>query len=692
MAPSLSSGAVDGGDPGEPDAGPVAAPDGPGAAPGPLPVGAELSDGRYRLGAPLGRGGFGITYRAEDVRLRRAVAIKELLPTGARREGLTVVVPAPAAPGFASARERFLREATTLARFGHPNIVRIFAVFEEHGTAYLVLERLDGRTLAAELQARQAPFSEGEALDVAGQAAAALTAVHRAGVLHRDVSPANLMRTLDGRVVLIDFGLARPYVEDHTTSMTRIVTPGYAPPEQYAGKARFSPRADVYSLGATLYRLMSARIPPAPADRSRGAALTPLWRVNASVSRDVSAAIECALELEPDARPASVRTLLERLGVDASDLDLADEELDAEPDAAEEPFGLRPFDQDGADWAGDRSDRGASDAMGSAPASTAAPASMPGSSVGDGPDADRSVAARAREEPEVSWRPPTGSGGPSAANGGAARSRGRQANGPGRSSVGADPWTTVAPATTAVPPRPADPPPAVARLGAGPNYLVPDPGHGRGSVGPMPVAPADQAHRDGRFDRPAAQVVAPFAHQPLPGGASPPGRPWLTVPLGLAVTALASAQPATIVLALGLGAAPLLATAGDRLLRRGRNPAWIVPWWARNLGVAVVRSLGALVILAIGLLLWSGTEIFESLAPAGQWVLRATGVAAGGILALSVGRGGPGFRSHVALDALTVKLMPRGRVSIAVVVVGLVCLAVVATCLWFEPEAWPLGS
>src|SRR5699024_5386967 len=132
------------------------------------------------------------------------------------------------ARGFALARDRFRRGATTLARFGHPNIVRIFAVFEENDTAYLVLERLTGRTLSGELRARRGPLTEPEALDVALQPSAALEVVHRAGVLHRDVSPANLMRTDDGRAVLIDFGLARPYEDDHTTTMTRIVTPGYA--------------------------------------------------------------------------------------------------------------------------------------------------------------------------------------------------------------------------------------------------------------------------------------------------------------------------------------------------------------------------------------------------------------------------------------------------------------------------------
>jgi hypothetical protein len=179
---------------------------------------------------------------------------------------------------------------------------------------------------------------------------------------------------------------------------------------------------------------------------------------------------------------------------------------------------------------------------------------------------------------------------------------------------------------------------------------------------------------------------------PLAVGAAAPGRGWLTLPIGLAGIALASAQPATVTLLIGLGVAPLLATAGDRVLRPHRNPAWMVSWWLRNLAVGAVRSLGAIIVLAVGLCLWLGTDAFDALAPAAPWVLRATGVAAGWILALSVGRGGPGFRSHVALDALTIRLMPKGRPTVAAGVVVLVCVALTAAGIWFRPEAWPFGA
>ncbi|MGI8936870.1 MAG: serine/threonine-protein kinase, partial [Iamia sp.] len=492
------------------------------AEPGPdgvLPPGSALDGGRYRLGAPLGRGGFGITYLADDLRLQRPVAIKELFPDSARRSGWSVVVPGEAAEGFARARQRFLREATTLARFGHPSIVRIFGVFEEHGTAYLVLERLEGQTLGEELRRRRGPFSEAEALDVAGQVAAALWVVHRAGVLHRDVSPTNLVRTDDGRIVLIDFGLARPFADDHTTSMTRIVTPGYAPPEQYAGAARFSTRADVYALGATLHRLLSGQVPPDASARQRGMPLAPLWRLNPTVSRRVSDAVGAALALDSADRPPTVRHLLDRLGVPTDDLGL----------------------DDGADDAADTELVG--------PSTQADDAEGPTELVAPHPSRAASPSIRteaaAPVAPSAPWPAPSA------------------------------PGTAPSPAV-----RPA-------------SHVLPAPGWPAGAAAARPAAPVAEPI-GGPPRRDARRLV----------GSAPPGRAWLTLPLAFAAMSIASAQPATISLLLGLGVAPLLATAGDRVLRPHRSAGWLAAWWPRNLLVGAVRSLGGLVVLAFGLCLW----------------------------------------------------------------------------------------
>src|SRR5581483_9572855 len=220
------------------------------AVPLELPPGATLQGGRYVVRRMLGRGGFGITYGAEDTRLHRPVALKELFCDGAFRYGGIVTPPAHAADAFEAARARFLREASVLARFTHPGIVRVYEVFEEAGTAYLVMELLEGQTLYEHVVARGAPLQQKQALDVAQQCAEALAVVHGAGILHRDLNPSNVMLASDGRVVLIDFGLAREYTADETTPMTRMVTPGYAPPEQYAADVRSGRPADVYAHAA----------------------------------------------------------------------------------------------------------------------------------------------------------------------------------------------------------------------------------------------------------------------------------------------------------------------------------------------------------------------------------------------------------------------------------------------------------
>ncbi len=662
-----------------------------------LAPGSLLDGGRYRLGPPLGRGGFGITYRAEDLRLERPVAIKELFPERARREGTSVVVSGAAAEGFARARQRFLREATTLARFGHPSIVRIFAVFEEHGTAYLVLERLDGRTLAQELRSRRGPFSEAEALDVAGPVAAALSVVHRAGVLHRDVSPANLMRTRDGRMVLIDFGLARPFADDRTTAMTRIVTPGYAPPEQYAGAGRLSARADVYALGATLHRLLSGQVPPDAAARAQGRAPSPLWRVNPTVSRRVSEAVGAALALDADDRPPTVRDLLDRLGVATDDLDLHDPpdpdrprgaapgpqaigdpapaERPAEPPAvspwpttglparADERAGVGP---DGPQRAG--ADRGGPDGAGLDGATRAVGDGGPGApdiGVGDGagPEGPTHQVAHGVTDQgdDPGWRPPDDRLAPRAVDRVTDRAAGSAT-------------TVPAPARPAAPERGGHGRRPTVRPA---SHVVPAPDEARhpASVGPAGGSPFG---------------VAP-PHQAGAAG-SPHGRAWVTVPLGLGATALASAQPVTVPLVIGLLVAPLLATAGDRVLRPHRSAGWMPGWWLRNLVVGALRAVGPILVLGVGLGLWWGSETYDALAVAGPWVLRATGIGAGGLLCLSAGRGGPRFRSHLALDALARRLLPHGRLTVPAGVLLVVGLGLAAAGLWFQPEAWPLSG
>lgn len=271
----------------------------------PAPTQPTLADGRYALDEVLGRGSLAVTHRAHDRRLGRWVAVKSLVPD-------------PVPEVAAAQRARFLREARALARFDHPGIVRVYEVFEEGGTAHLVMEHLHGRSVGAELVARGGPLPADELAALATGAGRALAAVHAAGLLHRDVSPSNVV-LVDGdggrRPVLIDFGLARD-VADATDTLTRMVTPGFAPPEQYGGDpSRVGPATDVYGLAATLYHSAAGRLPASAVDRQHGARLEPLRRLRPDLPRPFCDGVHDGLELDPAHRPPDVATLLARLGL-----------------------------------------------------------------------------------------------------------------------------------------------------------------------------------------------------------------------------------------------------------------------------------------------------------------------------------------------------------------------------------------
>jgi serine/threonine-protein kinase len=247
----------------------------------------QLLAGRYELGEVLGRGGLAVTRRAVDRRLGRDVAVK----TSAGQD-----------------RARFVREAHLLARFDHPGIVRVYEAFEDGGAAHLVMELLDGPSIAG-LGRR---LDAGEVAGLATGIGTALAAVHAAGLLHRDVSPSNVV-LVAGRPVLVDFGLARS-AADVTAAYTRMVTPGFAPPEQYGGDpARIGPPTDVYGMAATLYYACAGRLPANAVDRQHGARLEPLRRLRPDLPRAFCDGVHDGLELDPDHRPQTIDSFLARL-------------------------------------------------------------------------------------------------------------------------------------------------------------------------------------------------------------------------------------------------------------------------------------------------------------------------------------------------------------------------------------------
>lgn len=278
-----------------------------------LPKGVRLNNGNYAVGEVLGQGGFGITYKGGDLSLRRYVAIKEFFPQGCARHDSTVQPGGTlSAADYAGVKAKFIEEARTLARFSDAGIVRVFGVFEENNTAYMVMEFLEGTTLSKRM-AETTMLDEAEAVSIAEKVGGALKVVHQAGIIHRDLKPDNICLTKDGRVVLIDFGTARAFASGKTVRQTTMLTPGYAPLEQYGQQARFGAYTDIYALAATLYHAVTGQMPPQATDRAAGVELKPPRALNPKLSQTFSHAIVWAMQVKASERPQNVGAFLDAL-------------------------------------------------------------------------------------------------------------------------------------------------------------------------------------------------------------------------------------------------------------------------------------------------------------------------------------------------------------------------------------------
>ena len=282
-----------------------------------LPPGTMLGD--YRLDAVIGHGGFGITYRAFDSQLAKVVAIKEYLPVEfAVRQGQKVVARgARFAEDFAWGRERFLDEARALARFRHPHIVPVMRFLAANGTAYTVMEFEDGRNVGEILREPGRRLPPDEVRRLAEGLLLGLGAVHAQGFLHRDIKPSNIIIRRDGVPILIDFGAARQAMGNRTRTLTSVLTPQYAPIEQYAVDGKQGPWSDIYSAAAraaSRHRRRSRR----PRRRAGSARIpTGRWprrRPNASTRRSWRRSI-AALAFAPEQRPQSVEEWSKLFGV-----------------------------------------------------------------------------------------------------------------------------------------------------------------------------------------------------------------------------------------------------------------------------------------------------------------------------------------------------------------------------------------
>jgi serine/threonine protein kinase len=260
-------------------------------------VGKALQNGKYTLDQELGRGGFGITYRATHHWLNQVVVIKTI--NDALRQDQQ----------FANFRHQFQNEAKRLAMFVHPGIVRVNDFFVEDGLPYMVMDYIPGPTLA-QVVFPDAPLPESTAIAYVHQVGAALNAVHHLGLLHRDVKPQNLiLHQVTGQVILIDFGTAREFSPGLTQTHTSMFSEGYAPIEQYLPQTKRTAAIDVYGLAATLYSLVTAQVPIASILRDRQSLLEPR-EFRPDLSPSVNQAILRGMALEPHHRPATMNEWL----------------------------------------------------------------------------------------------------------------------------------------------------------------------------------------------------------------------------------------------------------------------------------------------------------------------------------------------------------------------------------------------
>ena len=271
-----------------------------------LPAGTVLQE--YRVDWTLGIGGFGITYLAVDTNLEMQVAIKEYFPSDLvmRETSGKVRVKQPEdEAAFLEGRDKFLIECRTLAKFNHPNVVKVSRFFQMNDTAYMVMNYESGASYKDWL-AKRGKIEEAQLLKMFLPLIDGLEVVHKAGFLHRDIKPANIFVRLDDSLVLLDFGAARHAIGSKSRSLTTIVTPGYAPFEQYHSHGKQGPWTDLYALGGVLYWTATGNKPAEAPARIKTDAMPPASRVAAGrFSPSILTAIDWALLPDEGKRPKS---------------------------------------------------------------------------------------------------------------------------------------------------------------------------------------------------------------------------------------------------------------------------------------------------------------------------------------------------------------------------------------------------
>ena len=287
-----------------------------------LPIGTVLKE-QYQVGKVLGQGGFGITYIGWDAMLETAVAIKEYYPSSyvnrnCEHSTLVACTGSNVADLFAQNRDRFLREARILAKLSHvPGIVRVQNLFGENNTAYIVMEYVEGINLKQYLRLQNRVMTAQEMLHVMRPILYALGKVHDGDLVHRDISPDNIMIQYDGSAKLLDFGAARQVENagvnrDLTHSTQTILKHGFAPIEQYRSRGNLGPWTDIYALCATMYYCMTGKVPSEAPERVMGDDNVD-WNLVPGLNEAQKAALEQGMAMLPEKRIGSVQELYEAL-------------------------------------------------------------------------------------------------------------------------------------------------------------------------------------------------------------------------------------------------------------------------------------------------------------------------------------------------------------------------------------------
>lgn len=282
---------------------------------------------KYTIGRTLGEGGFGITYLAWDNNMQIKIAIKEFYPaslvardTSSENQTQIYTITQSYSSEFHQGLERFVKEASTLAQFFNlPGIVSVKDFFYENRTAYIVMEYIEGITLKEYLKQRGGVVSVEETLALMRPVIESLAVIHGHKLLHRDISPDNLMITEDQQVKLIDFGSARYFDSQSDKSMTVVLKHGYAPVEQYSSNGNQGTWTDIYSLCATMYRMLTGRIPDESINRIRSDTLPPIRSVLKKLPGNVAQAIDKGLSVMAENRQQTMEELYRELYMSRQD-------------------------------------------------------------------------------------------------------------------------------------------------------------------------------------------------------------------------------------------------------------------------------------------------------------------------------------------------------------------------------------